>query len=396
MARKKKHEEHVNHERWLVSYADFITLLFATFTALFAISNQNMEKFKKLAASIKEAFNGTPAAAAIIEMPGASAQGGSDHNAALVINIQPAVATPSGDSDAEGAGENAGPKGKDEGKDTPKEVFEGTTNLKSTKPGKDAPEKTEGTTAAAGNGASAAGGTAAGAKAGGEGTGTAPTPEAAATEATPTPTPSATPTEAGGEKSPGTPDGGSDPVLAQEIKDLIDNAGLKGKVDVRQEQRGMVISLGEAAFFSAGSVDVHPESSHQLDKIANVLRGKNLEIRVEGHTDNTPVRSGRFKSNLELSTMRAARIVEFMINDYKFSPDRLSSAGYGEFRPVAENASDEGRAKNRRVDIVILNRRAAMSEPHAEVATTPENTPAAGEAAAPSVPEAHSSALPTH
>ena len=144
---------------------------------------------------------------------------------------------------------------------------------------------------------------------------------------------------------------------------MFQDAGLDKSVEVRQENRGTVISLGEAAFFALGDVEVLPQSIHQLDKIINVLRTRNFQIRVEGHTDNTPITSRRFRTNYELSVMRATRIVEFMVEHYSYDPVLLSPSGYGEFRPIADNATADGRQKNRRVDIVILNEASSRFEP---------------------------------
>jgi len=78
-------------------------------------------------------------------------------------------------------------------------------------------------------------------------------------------------------------------------------------------------------------------------------------VRIEGHTDNIPIHNGRFDSNWELSTSRATEIIKLFISRYGVAPERLSASGYGEYYPVASNATSEGRALNRRVDLVILN-----------------------------------------
>ena len=331
MARKKKHEEHVNHERWLVSYADFITLLFATFTALFAMSKADAEKFAAAAESLKKAFN-TPSAqvdSGTPELPSVTLEGGANPSGNMIININ----TRGGPMPRSESRKSEGDPTEDEMTEDDESLFDGSSLFDGGRGEED------------------------------DGTGN-------ITAATPTPTPTPTPLPEEEETPPGEAgpmgkaEGGTDAGLAQELKVMLEDAGLDGKVEVHEEQRGTVISLGEAAFFASGSIDVLPASRHQLDKIINALRGRSFELRVEGHTDNTPVSTGRFyHSNLELSTLRAARIVDFMIKEYRFPGNLISSAGYGEYRPVADNATPQGRQKNRRVDIVILNERSAQAEP---------------------------------
>ena len=92
-----------------------------------------------------------------------------------------------------------------------------------------------------------------------------------------------------------------------------------------------------------------------VDRLAAVLVSCSENMRIEGHTDNVPIHNAHFPSNWELSTSRATELVELLIYRYQFTPSRLSAAGYAEFHPVAGNTSTDGRARNRRADIVILN-----------------------------------------
>lgn len=119
-------------------------------------------------------------------------------------------------------------------------------------------------------------------------------------------------------------------------------------------ERGLVVSLANTAFFQSGDAALRPEAYQTLRTIAGSLAFEKRHLMVEGHTDNTPITTSRFPSNWELSTSRATTVVRTLITDFKLSPKRLSAAGYGEYYPVASNNSAEGRAKNRRVDIVIL------------------------------------------
>lgn len=119
---------------------------------------------------------------------------------------------------------------------------------------------------------------------------------------------------------------------------------------------GLVISLREAGFFDSGSAAPRPDSLGTLRQIAATLGRTPYDVRIEGHTDNIPVHNAEFDSNWELSSSRATRIARLFIEMHTFAPDRLSAAGFAEFRPIASNDSPEGRAQNRRVDLVVLPR----------------------------------------
>ncbi len=127
-------------------------------------------------------------------------------------------------------------------------------------------------------------------------------------------------------------------------------------VSIEMGRDGLVISLREAGFFASGSATPEPQSLPTLRQIAAALAGTPYDLRVEGHTDNVPIHSAEFDSNWELSTARATRIARLLLDWKAVPPDRLSAAGYAEFHPAASNATAEGRAQNRRVDLVILPR----------------------------------------
>lgn len=127
------------------------------------------------------------------------------------------------------------------------------------------------------------------------------------------------------------------------------------QVTIREDARGLVLSFQERIFFEPGKASLTPKALKTLDKLAGVLLKTNHPIRVEGHTDNTPIKTALFPSNWELSTARATTIVRHLIEKHRFPPQRLSAAGYGEHAPLAKNSTIEGKQKNRRVDIVLLN-----------------------------------------
>lgn len=246
MSRKKKHE-HVNHERWLVSYADFITLLFAFFVVLFASSQSDKKKQIQISAAMQSAFKPL----GIFE-PHSKTPTLTDVNTAA-IKAPPAALT-----------------------------------LPLSSVGAESPEETE-------------------------------------------------------------------KHLSQWLQAKI-AAGLiaPGSVTMRVTAEGLVISLHEAGFFPSGSAEVRDASLPMLMSLAATLPSGPL--RVEGHTDNVPIHTAQFATNWELSTARASAIARFLLEHGSIDPASLSAAGYAEFHPVADNATELGRAQNRRVDVILLRR----------------------------------------
>jgi len=124
---------------------------------------------------------------------------------------------------------------------------------------------------------------------------------------------------------------------------------------------GFVISLKELGFFNSGQAELLPGAADKIEKIAKVLSKPGLEIRVEGHSDNQPIHNDQFRSNWELSTARAMAVLRLLVDDAGFDPKKLSASGYGEYRPVADNSTVEGRRMNRRVDLVVVQFRPTTS-----------------------------------
>lgn len=127
-------------------------------------------------------------------------------------------------------------------------------------------------------------------------------------------------------------------------------------VAIQMGRDGLVISLREAGFFNSGSAQPRAGAFGTLRQIADSVGKTAFAIRVEGHTDNMPIHSALFDSNWELSSARATKIARILIEQESIPADRLSAAGYAEFHPVASNATPEGQAANRRVDLVIMPR----------------------------------------
>lgn len=131
------------------------------------------------------------------------------------------------------------------------------------------------------------------------------------------------------------------------------------EVSVKMMDRGLVITFVAEVLFDSGEAQLRQSSFEKLDKIADVLNTtvKDLSVGIEGHTDDVPIQRSGWKSNWELSSARALSVLHYLTQANNISPGRLSATGYGEFRPVADNAMPEGRQKNRRVEIVILPNR---------------------------------------
>jgi chemotaxis protein MotB len=126
------------------------------------------------------------------------------------------------------------------------------------------------------------------------------------------------------------------------------------EVDTRVTPEGFVISLKELGFFNSGQAVLLPGASAKIGRIAKVLNANGLDLRVEGNSDNQPIHTAQFPSNWDLSTARAMAVMRLLVNDAGFDPRRISVAGYGEYRPIADNSTSEGRQMNRRIDLVVV------------------------------------------
>jgi chemotaxis protein MotB len=144
--------------------------------------------------------------------------------------------------------------------------------------------------------------------------------------------------------------------IRKELTQALSNQVAQHTVSIQMGRDGLVISLREAGFFASGSATPKPETLGTLGRIAESLGRTPYDLRIEGHTDNIPIHTAEFDSNWELSSARATRIARLFLSQHALPADRISAAGYAEFHPVASNATAEGRAENRRVDIVVLPR----------------------------------------
>ncbi len=261
MLRRKKHEPHINHERWLVSYADFITLLFAFFVVLFSSSQVDHRKISKLAEAIQTAFQQLGIFQSAYTRPPLSPNGSIPVQHMRLVNSHVAS----------------------------EEMY----------------------------GAMAA---------------------AAAAERE--------------RKSLQSLQRELERRLAPEIRQHV--------VSIEQNREGLVISLREIGFYSSGSATLKRSSLPAVRQIAMILLHRPEKIRLEGHTDNVPIHNAKYASNWELSVARATNMLRLFIQRFGFRAERLSAAGYGQYHPIVSNATNAGRALNRRVDIVVLAPRSPL------------------------------------
>ena len=259
MALKREPEKHANHERWLVSYGDLLTLLFAVFVVMYAMGQSDKKKAEEVSQSIQAAFGVSQAGA-----------GGKP----IIIQSGPISIVPDMKLKPVALAQKRTPSG---------EVRQVATNADYS-------------------------------------------------------------------------------TIKASLDAYLMKTGNSGKVAVEISRRGVVISIKEAGFFDSGSAHMKKESVETLTAIAGTLNKYANTFRVEGHTDNVPIRSAEFRSNWELSAIRATAVVHFLTESAGFEPESLSAVGYGEYRSLSGNDSVDGRARNRRVDIVLLAPEAEVGE----------------------------------
>ncbi|MES9898395.1 MAG: flagellar motor protein MotD [Sedimenticola sp.] len=255
MARRKREEEHENYERWLVSYADFITLLFAFFVVMYSISSVNDGKYRVLSDTLTDAFQTSAQSAEPIQV-------GEEIKSIVPIK---------GDF-APSAGEVEPP---------PEEVVEPEVDEPYEAPLMILPE--------------------------------------------------------------------IENALNQSLSQFVD----QDLVNVTQTDKGIEVEMKSKMLFGLGSSNLSREALNALRDVAKIVKPLPNRIHVEGHTDNLPIRTIVFPSNWELSAARAASVVHFF-GKLGVKPSRMAAIGYGEFQPLADNATEAGKQKNRRVAIIIM------------------------------------------
>ncbi|PHS70576.1 MAG: flagellar motor protein MotD [Methylophaga sp.] len=256
MARRKRIIEQDNHERWLVSYADFITLLFAFFVVMYSVSTVNEGKYRVLSETLESVFSETPRSIDPIQVGELSL----------------------------GEGE------------------------KSPRPGQPDIPKSE-------------------------------------IELPPIPEDSSAPVS---EETIRTINDISQQ-LTSTFSDMIDS----GDVSIKQGDDWLELEIKSNVLFLSGESRLENSAMPAIGKVADILRTSANPIQVEGFTDNNPINTSKFPSNWELSAARAASVVH-LLDRFGLDPGRMSAIGYGEYKPIADNATEDGRQKNRRVVLVVL------------------------------------------
>lgn len=143
--------------------------------------------------------------------------------------------------------------------------------------------------------------------------------------------------------------------LYDTVNGFLEEEGLNADVTLSRDQDGVYIDIQEAILFDSGRAELKTNGQETLGQLANLFTLFDNEIIVEGYTDNVPMNNRQFPSNWELSTGRALSVLRYLSETYDINPSRLSARGYGEHRPIVPNDSDENRAMNRRVNIVIVH-----------------------------------------
>ncbi|MBM4376300.1 MAG: OmpA family protein [Deltaproteobacteria bacterium] len=341
MAKKHKHPEHVNHERWLVSYADFITLLFAFFVVMFSTSQTDSNKVGRFSESFVESmgvhilqgsvgvFDGTNSPFSAVGPRNVK----SLHNQkAKLTDIESQMQALQSMLQAAGSSPEAIAAALAGGPGDPKlRIALGAGASEESGNGKPM-----------GPGGEKLGGEAAGAGEGGH------APEGAA---------SASPAGKGAGDGPGAGDAGDvakggDPGAADEHGNPKERAAPLGFRILRRRSE-LVLRLDIDVLFKSGADELDPRATPLLEALGKELKAKPVLVKVEGHADNRPINTARYPSNWHLSSARATAVVLTLMQKAGIPASRLAAAGFGEHQPIASNDTEEGRAKNRRVDIVI-------------------------------------------
>ncbi|MFN3535264.1 MAG: flagellar motor protein MotB [Desulfatiglandales bacterium] len=142
--------------------------------------------------------------------------------------------------------------------------------------------------------------------------------------------------------------------VMRDINKIREQSKLGAQAELVEEKKGLVLRLQSSLVFDLGSAELKRDAKIFLRELCPVLRDLENPIRIEGHTDNLPINTREFPSNWELSTMRAVNVLKYLMEECGLDPSRVSAAGYAEFRPISDNSTEEGRARNRRVELTIL------------------------------------------
>ena len=137
------------------------------------------------------------------------------------------------------------------------------------------------------------------------------------------------------------------------VQSFVEEEDLEAEVRLRMDRRGVIIDINESILFDPGMADLKDESKLLLDKLTKLISAFDNNIIIEGHTDTVPISRSKYPTNWELSAARATTVLRYFAEEKNVAPERLSAAGYGEYRPVVPNDTAENKAQNRRVNILI-------------------------------------------
>lgn len=138
------------------------------------------------------------------------------------------------------------------------------------------------------------------------------------------------------------------------VSEFLENNGLKDIAQIKTDDRGVIIELNDKILFESGKSELIPESRGVLDKISGLLGTLDNTFIIEGHTDNVPIDTYKFNDNWDLSSSRANSVIRYFTQVKGLDVNKFNSAAYGEFKPLVDNSTEENRAKNRRVNILIV------------------------------------------
>jgi chemotaxis protein MotB len=276
---EEEHEEHVNHEAWVIPYADMLTLLMALFLMLWATSTVNEEKFAALAESLRDAFgNGTG------EMQQTTLDG------------SPGV------FDGQESGVENGDRDKTEESEDPSILAQKVR--------------------------------------------VSPVDELTAGQAL---------EREQARQELQMRETATMNSIQKQISEHAAKEGVSGSLKFRQTERGLVITIvTDDVVFDSGSAVLKPRGERIVQVITEALKKAPNRVMVEGHTDNQPIATSQYPSNWELSGGRGTSVLRYMVERVGFSAQRIASGGYGDTQPVASNDNGDGRAANRRVEVVVL------------------------------------------
>ncbi|AWI07551.1 OmpA/MotB family protein [Clostridium drakei] len=165
--------------------------------------------------------------------------------------------------------------------------------------------------------------------------------------------------------------------LKKKVDSYLQKNGMQSSVTTEVDERGLVVSLKDTLFFETGKAEVIEASKVKLVEIGKILNQLNNTMRIEGHTDNVPIHNEKFSDNWQLSSARSLNVTELLIAN-GVPPKKLSSVAYGEYRPILDNSTEEGRARNRRVDIIVVSNKYNKIENNS-IGTNPLGDPSLGD-----------------